>query len=90
MKLSAIARAEDIRPICAVCGHRVDELDIYEDLVLRTKTFTARCHGETEMAVIYDEDMYAMMRTGQSKLVLGPAFATPKAVALLAEKPNRG
>jgi len=46
--------SEDVRPVCALCGREVDELEWWYDRIGRGWVFLARCHGQKERAFVRD------------------------------------
>lgn len=46
-----------MRPLCAVCGRKVDELRWWRDPIENGWVYEARCHGQTQRQVVRDADL---------------------------------
>jgi hypothetical protein len=70
-------------PTCAICKKPVDEFEVYDEPASfeQGRVFTARCHGQVERVRVTDQDMRAMMMSGQSRFYMGEAFV-PKGSAV--------
>lgn len=61
-----------VLPRCAVCGHDVEQLDTYNDVVDGVWILTAICHGETEEVRLTQAEMVSMASGG--RIEMGDAF----------------
>lgn len=73
-------------PICSICGHTVDHFEVICDHVTGRRTFTARCHGETQVQHLDDRDLE---RLGPNGISIGYAFA-PHRLPVIAPIPADG
>lgn len=55
-------------PICAVCNKPVERMESMYDIAWARKRFRVYCHGQTEEAVLNDEDIWNAdsIRMGQA------------------------
>ncbi|WP_175760509.1 hypothetical protein [Burkholderia anthina] len=58
-------------PICSICNRTVDHFEWVHDLVIGRITFTARCHGDTQIQYLDDRDLE---RLGPDNVSIGYAF----------------
>ena len=75
-RLDAQARAINILPFptCAVCGHRVEEMELEHHAERMRSKVTVRCHGATESMWIPHEMMVGI---GKHGFQAGRAFEPP-------------
>ncbi|MGQ7907251.1 hypothetical protein [Burkholderia sp. BC1] len=58
-------------PICSICRRFVDSFEVVHDVVTGRRTFTARCHGATQVQFLDDRDFE---RFGPNAISIGYAF----------------
>lgn len=65
------APARDLRPLCGVCGKRVERLDSWREPLSRDWVYVARCHGSEERFRLREHDI---VEANGFRLLAGVAF----------------